>query len=110
MSLVKSIHIQARSPSDIGPQPKDAFTVLYNLAPAELAVPIDPVHEGDRNFPDVVSERSGTCDHFHLEHVSFGLRDRDDVAQYGKSVESNNRFAEVNIWERPSRPPRIERT
>jgi hypothetical protein len=107
MSLVKSIHIQARNPSDIGPQSKDAFTVLHNLAPAELAVPIDPVHKRDGDFPDVVSERSGTCDHFHLEHVSFGLRDRDDVAQYGKSVESNNRFAEVSIWERPSRPLRI---
>jgi hypothetical protein len=35
---------------------------------------------------------------------------RDDVAQYGKSVESINRFAEVNIWEKPSRPLRTKRT
>jgi hypothetical protein len=110
MSLVESIHIQARNPSDIGPQPKDAFPVLHNLAPTELAVPIDPVHEGDRNFPDVVSERSGACDHFHLEHVPLGLCNRDDVTQHGKSVESINRFAEVSSWERPSRPLRTKRT
>lgn len=110
MSLVESIHTQARNPSDIGPQPKDAFTVLHNLAPAELAVPIDPVHKRDGDFPDVVSERSGTCDHFHLEHVSLGLRDRDDVAQYGESVEPGNRCAEVSMWIETSRYPRAKRT
>jgi hypothetical protein len=92
MSLVGSIHVQACNCSNIGPQPKDAFTVLHDLAPTEFAVPINPVYECDGDFANVVTERSSARNHFHLEHISLGLRHRDDVAQYGKSVESGERW------------------
>jgi hypothetical protein len=38
------------------------------------------------------------------------LRDRDDVTQYGESVEPGNRCAEVSMWTENSRYPRAKRT
>jgi hypothetical protein len=61
------------SSSNVGPESKYTFAVLNNLAAAQLAVSVNPVHKGDGDFANGIAERTSSSNHFHLEYVTLGL-------------------------------------
>lgn len=68
--------------SNLVPERQDTLCILDNLTAAELALAIQPVHEGNGALCNLESHGLGPDHHLHLESVALALRALDDLLKH----------------------------